>query len=330
VAPDRTLRVVDPAMRVGHTSARQQWAGYTVQVAEQPTSELLTAIEVRPANEHDAAAAVDLITHQEERGGLQPGAVLGDGADGTADVRADLGAAGVAVVAKLRDLTDGEHLGQDACVIDRAANAGRGSVTCPAGTTPTTYRMARDRRRRPVPLFSFPLAVCSAGPLRNRCLGERFPQPLRRPAGRQVQLHDHEMTRQAARAAQRTPDPRQALKERLRPRARVERQIADLLRRHGRRQGRSLGQAKTQGQAAMTAALVTTKRRLALAAGHAATATAVWAAGAAGAGALGGRLPTIGHLMARRLTARGSSVRRWRIPLLPPRLRWVPPKSAAS
>ena len=308
MAPDRTLSVVDPELRVGHKSARQQWAGYKVQVAEEPTSELLTAVEVRPANEHDAAAAVDLITGQAERVGLQPRAILGDGAYGTADVRAELGAAGVEVVAKLRAPTDGEHFGKDAFVIDLAANDGRGSVTCPAGETTTDYRMARDSRHRPVQLFYFPLAVCSACPLRERCLGERIAQPLRRPAGRQVQLHYHEATLQAARAAQRTPEQRQALKERLRPRAKIERKIAELLRRHGLRQGRYLGRARTQLQAAMTAALVNAKRLLALAAADEETAAALRAALVAGASGLAVRLETLGRAGAGRLTARRAGV----------------------
>jgi transposase len=299
-------------------------------VAEEPTSELLTAVEVRPANEHDAAAVVELITGQAERVGLRPSAVLGDGAYGTADVRADLGAAGVEVVAKLRELTDGEHLGKDAFVIDLAANDGRGSVTCPAGVTTTTYRMARDSRRRPVPLFRFPLDVCSACPLRDRCLEGRSAQPLRRPAGRQVQFHYHEATLQAARAAQRTPEQRRALKERLRPRAKIERKIAELLRRHGLRRGRYLGQARTQLQAAMTAAMVNTKRLLALAATDGETAGALWAALVAGASGLTVRLATLGRVGTGRLIARVQALCRWIAPPIPLWLRWVPTKSAAS
>jgi transposase len=330
VAPDRTLSVRDPEMRVGHKSARQQWAGYKVQVAEEPRSELLTAVEVRPANEHDAAAAVELITGQAERVGLQPGAVLGDGAYGTADVRAELGAVGVEVVAKLRASADGERFGKEAFGIDLAANDGRGSVTCPAGETTTVYRMARDSRHRPVQLFRFPLAVCSACPLRERCLGERTAQPLRRPAGRQVQLHYHEATLQAARAAQRTPAQRQALKERLRPRARVERKIAELLRRHGLRQGRYLGRAKTLLQAAMTAAMVNAKRLLALAAADEETAAALRAALVAGVGGLAVHLQTLSRVSAGSLTVCRQAVRRWMVAPLPPGLGWAPTKSAAS
>ncbi len=269
VAPDRVVSVVDPAMRVGHKSSRRSWAGYKVHLAEEPASELITAVAARLANEHDAEAAVDLAATQQVDVGLQPRAVLCDGAYGTADARADLGALGVAVVAKLRPLTDSRHLGKDEFVIDLAANDGQGSVTCPAGVTTTDRRMARDGHGRPVPLFRFPRACCAACPLRDRCLGGpagRAEHPVRPPPGRQVQLHFHEAVLQQARAAQRTPEQRRALRERLRPRAKVERKIAEVLRRHGLRRGRYIGLAKTDLQAVLTAAMVNTKRLLALAA----------------------------------------------------------------
>ena len=55
MAKDRILSVVDPGMRVGHKSKRQAWAGYKVHIAEEPERELITFVEVRPANEYDAA-----------------------------------------------------------------------------------------------------------------------------------------------------------------------------------------------------------------------------------------------------------------------------------
>ena len=166
-------------------------------------------------------------------------------------------------------MTDRAHLGKDEFRIDLGANAGRGSVTCPAGVTTTDRRMARDGRDRPVPLFQFPREVCRACPLRERCLGGpagRAAHPVRPPPGRQVQLHFHEAVLQEARAAQRTPEQRRALRDRLRPRAKIERKIAELLRQHGLRRGRYRGLAKTSLQAVFTATLVNVKRLLTLAA----------------------------------------------------------------
>src|SRR5215210_28045 len=130
-ARDRVVSVVDPALRIGHKSSRQRWAGYKVHLGEEPDSELLTAVEARPANEHDAVPVVAFVARQEPTVGLRPGAILCDGAFGTADVRAELREQGVEVVAKLRPLTDPAQLGKDEFRIDLRANEGQGSATCP-------------------------------------------------------------------------------------------------------------------------------------------------------------------------------------------------------
>jgi transposase len=257
------LSVVDPTMRYGHKSQRQHWPGHKVQVSEEPQSELITHVEVRPANEHDGEPVVGFMKRQEEHVGLHPGALFCDGAYGTADARAALGERGIEVVAKLRSITDIKHLGKDQFTIDLGANDGQGSVTCPAGKTTTDFRMARDQKDRAVRLFRFPGETCSACSLHDRCLGGgagRVEHPVRQPPGRQVQLHFHEAVLQQARAAQKTPEQRRVLRERLRPRAKIERKIGEVCRRHGLRQARYYGQTKTDLQAVMTATMVNTKR----------------------------------------------------------------------
>jgi transposase len=262
VAKHRILSVVDPELRWEHKSETQRWAGYKVHLAEEPGSELITTVEVRPASEYDADALLSLLDQQEQRVGLHPEVILTDGAYGTADVRAALETRQIELVAKLRPITDTKHLGKDEFTIELAANDGQGSVTCPAGETTSDYRMARDTKDRPVRLFRFPLDTCTACALRERCLGGgrgRIAKPLR-PTGRQVQLHAHEDILQATRAVQKTPEQRRAFRERVRPRAKVERKIAEVLRRHGLRQGRYRGKRKTELQAVMTATMVNTKR----------------------------------------------------------------------
>lgn len=269
VAKDRILSVVDPEMRVGHKSKRQSWAGYKVHVVEEPESELITSVEVRPANEYDADAALGLMKRQEESVGLLPKELLCDGAYGSADVRADLGELGVEVVAKTRPLTDSKHFRKDEFEIDLLANDGEGSITCPAGVTTTDFRMARDGWYRPVKLFRFPREACERCELKESCLGGpngRVKNPVRTPPGRQVQLHYHEDVIQKARAEQKTPEQKRALRERLRPRAKVERKISEVMRLHGMRQGRYFGQQKTDQQAVITATMVNAKRLFTLAA----------------------------------------------------------------
>lgn len=272
VPKDRVLSVVDPKMRVGHKSQRRSWAGYKFHVAEEPQSELITQVEVRPANEYDADAALELIERQQESVGLLPKDLLCDGAYGSADVRADLGKLGVEVVAKMRPLTDSKHFRKDEFEIDLSANGGEGSVRCPVGITTTDYRMARDGWYRPVKLFRFPRETCDECELRERCLGGpagRTKHPVRQPPGRQVQLHYHEEEIQKARRSQRTPEQKRALREKLRPRAKVERKIAELVRPHGLRQGRYFGEEKTDLQAVFTATMVNAKRLFTLSVGDA-------------------------------------------------------------
>ncbi len=272
VAKDRTLSVVDPEMRVGHKSRRQAWAGYKAHIVEEPESELITEVGARPANEYDASAAPTLLKRQRESVGLRPKELLCDGAYGSADVRAQLGELGVEVVAKLRPLTDTKHFRKDEFKVDLSANKGEGSVTCPAGATTTDYRMARDGHYRPVKLFRFPREVCDRCKLKELCLGGpngRAENPVRLPPGRQVQMHYHEEALQRARAEQRTGEQKKALRERLRPRAKVERKISEVLRLHGLRRGRYFGIEKTDLQAVMTASMVNAKRLFTLSDGDA-------------------------------------------------------------
>jgi hypothetical protein len=218
---------------------------------------------VREANEYDADAAVGLLKCQKRSVGLLPRELLCDGAYGSADVRAELKELGVEVVAKLRPLTDSKHFRKDEFEIDLLANGGEGRVTCPAGATTTDFRMARDGWYRPVKLFRFPKEVCEGCELKESCLGGpngRVKNPVRPPPGRQVQLHYHEEVIREARAAQKTPEQKRALRERLRPRAKVERKISEVLRLHGLRQGRYFGLKKTDLQAVTTATMVNAKR----------------------------------------------------------------------
>ena len=250
-------------MRCGHKSQRQAWAGYKVHIAEEPESELITEVEVRPANEYDADAALAIMERQKESTGLRPKELLCDGAYGSADVRAKLGNLGVRVVAKLRPLTDAKHFRKDEFEIDLRANDGEGSVTCPAGVTTTDYRMARDGWYRPVKLFRFPREACEECDLKGLCLGGPnggAENPVRLPPGRQVQMHYHEGVLQNARAEQRTAEQKKALRDKLRPRAKVDRKISEVMRLHGLRRGRYFGEQKTDLQAVMTAAMVNSKR----------------------------------------------------------------------
>src|SRR5215212_6206268 len=85
-------------------------------------------------------------------------------------------------------------------------------------------------------------------------------EPGAPPPGRQVQLHYHEEVLQRARSEQRTAEQKKALRDKLRPRAKVERKISEVMRLHGLRRGRYFGEQKTDLQAVMTATMVNSKR----------------------------------------------------------------------
>jgi hypothetical protein len=123
--------------------------------------------------------------------------------------------------------------------------------------------MARDGWYRPVKLFRFPREACDECTLKELCLGGpngRANNPVRRPPGRQVQMHYYEEVLQKARAEQRTAEQKKALRDKLRPRAKVERKISEVMRLHGLRRGRYFGEQKTDLQALMTATMVNSKR----------------------------------------------------------------------
>ena len=79
-------------------------------------------------------------------------------------------------------------------------------------------------------------------------------------------MHYHEEVIRKARAEQKTSEQKRALRKRLRPLAKVERKISEMLRLDGLRQGRYLGQEKTDLQAQMAASMVNAKRLFTLSA----------------------------------------------------------------
>jgi hypothetical protein len=163
---------------------------------------------------------------------------LGDTAYGNGPVRADLAAAGVEVLAPVPEapVPDG-RLGKRDFRIDLAA----GTVTCPAGHVATIGTAPAGERRA-----LFPRPVCSACPLRGRCLGPKTKQKILRLAP------DEDLLIAARRALQ---DP--ATAEHLRrTRPRIERLLGLLAHRYKARKSRYIGTAKSRLQAAWTAALV--------------------------------------------------------------------------
>jgi transposase len=243
VAEDRIISLTDPEMRHGRKSASHRFEGRKLQVAEEPTSELIVALEPVPANAGDGRDLMGVMDDVEEQTGLTVEQAIADGAYGTGDNRADCQAREIDLVSPLAVPPDVE-VSKANFAIDLHAN----TVTCPPGHRTTTYRLVKDSQGRPVKSFTFDRATCETCPLFARCVHSQT-------QGRTVPLHYHEALLQAARQRQRTAE----FKETYTLRAAVERKIAELTE-HGAKQARYIGTVLSLLQAQWTGAGVNLQR----------------------------------------------------------------------
>jgi len=249
VARGRIISTVDAEMRHGRKSASTRFDGYKGHVAVEPTTGLITNVEVRPGNEYDGQAAEELVSEQKERYALTPQAIIGDHAYTDAERRHAFTQQGVEVVGPVGNHNRSDRFPKSAFQIDLA----RGRVTCPAGRSTGKYTSYRDDGGRNWRTFFFPLEVCLACPLRARCTTAKR-------TGRSIRIHPYEALLQAARAYQETDEFKQRYR---RARSTVERTIAHLAR-HGFRLARFFGRAKVKLQALWAAAAVNLQRLMAL------------------------------------------------------------------
>lgn len=249
VAKDRIISTVDPEMRHGRKSASTRFDGYKGHVAVEPTTALITNVEVRPANEYDGEAAEELVNEQQERYGLTPQAIIGDHAYTDAERRHRFSKQGIEVVGRVTRSNRGGRFSKSAFNIDLTA----GKITCPAGHTTSHYKPRTDSQGRSWRKFYFPPKVCEACPLRAKCTTSKS-------MGRTIRLHPYEALLQAAQDYQETED----FKKRYRgARSAVERTISHLVR-HGFRQARYFGRAKVKLQVLWAAAGVNLQRLMAM------------------------------------------------------------------
>ncbi len=247
VAPDRVISAVDPEMRHGRKSASRRFDGYKLHVTAEPTSELVTAVDVTPANVFDGDVAADLV-RQARTNGTVPTQVVGDMAYGTGDVRAEVAKTGVRIIAKVPPTPRTGRFIKDEFVIDPEIP----SATCPQGVVATEVRpTGRDRRGQPIKMLVFPEAACAVCPVRSQCVGGSGPRTIR--------LHPQEALLQQARRDQ----AKRSVKRKLLLRVVIERKI-DHLQDRGLRKARYRGRRKTLLQARWGATLANIKRLFAL------------------------------------------------------------------
>jgi hypothetical protein len=249
-APDRIISVTDSEMRHGRKSKAQRFDGFKVAVTTEQTSELIVDIADLPAPGSDGQQLISTLQRVEEHTGATVERIIGDGAYGSGDNRADCAnfpGHPVDLVVPLSEPQDAE-VAKSAFSLDLTNR----TATCPQGQT-TSGQPAKDARGRQILSFTFARAVCQACPLFPRCVHSRT-------HGRTVQTHAHEAYLQAARVRQQTEE----FATLYRLRSAIERKQAELVA-HGLRGTRYLGRHKRQLQRLWHAAVVKLKRLLKLA-----------------------------------------------------------------
>jgi transposase len=243
-AGDQVLSVHDPDARCGKHGAF--FDGYLVDVTMDADSELLTGVNVLPANGNEGGDAAYLIEQEEAAQGNDVAGLSMDGAGFRGPV--------------LRTLTDPDGLNLEVFTpptermpltvfgpeqFTRSADGK--TLTCPAGQmTKASERSQNDTGVK----FRFSKKQCGDCALREQCLA--------RPAAksRTVIKNDYEAEYQAARAKAQTPAYAQVRQEH----PAIERKLSEMVRRHDLRHARYRGLPKVLRQAWLTGITVNLKR----------------------------------------------------------------------
>ena len=245
---DRLASAMDPDARCGKHG--QFYVGYLLDVAMDPVSEIITAVNVLPGNGAEAADAITLI-HQEEK--AQANKVEGLSMDG-------IGYNGPV----LRELSDPQGLNLEVTVPPQAARErttfpserfaltvlenGTPVLTCPAGHTSGP---GKANTQKYTTLFRFKAKECGCCPLREQCLEHPASQK-----GRTVQKNDYQAEYDKLAAKAKTPEYQET--RRLHPK--VERKLNEVVRHHHCRRARYRRIPKVLVQAILTTMTVNIKR----------------------------------------------------------------------
>jgi transposase len=249
---DRLANAMDPDARCGKHGAF--YVGYLVDVAMDPVSEIITAVNVLPANGAEAADAITLIRQEEQ---AQANKVEGLSMDG-------VGYNGPV----LQELTDPQGLNLDVTVPPKAPRErttfpserfaltvledGTPVLTCPAGQTSGPGKASTQKYTT---LFRFKAKQCGSCPLREQCLEHPANQK-----GRTVQKNDYQAEYDKVAEKAKTPEYQET--RRLHPR--VERKLSEVARHHHCRRARYRGTPKVLVQALLTTIAVNIKRMVKL------------------------------------------------------------------
>ena len=243
-AGDKVVSAQDPDARCGKHG--DFYEGFLLDVAMDADSEIITAMNVLPANGDEGADALHLIRQEEQAHGNDVEALSIDGAG----YRGEL----------LRELTDPQGLNMEVIVPPSTripltvfgpeefkASADGATLTCPAGQSTSQWeRNAHDTGRK----FRFSKKQCGGCALREQCLSN--PQAK----SRTVIKNDYEAEYQAAQAKAQTPEYAATRKEH----PAIERKLSELVNRHDARHARYRGRRKVRWQMLLIGLVVNLKR----------------------------------------------------------------------
>ena len=246
---DRVVSIQDVDARRGMHGA--YFTGYLLDVALDADSQIITALDVLPANADEAADATSLITHEETIHGNDIQMLSID----KAGFRGDL----------LREWQNPDALGLEVVVppikveptpyftaADFTHMPEAKTLTCPGGVR--TQRRTRNRADTGWK-YTFPHDACATCPLQERCL-----KHVAKANGRIVVVNDYAAEYTAARQKATTPAYQQVRREH----PAIERKLAEMVRQHDGRRTRYRGRARTRIQYLLTGLVVNVKRMVRL------------------------------------------------------------------
>lgn len=251
-ANDKTLSVVDPDARRGKHG--DYYEGYLVDVMMDAESELITSLEVLPANGDEARDAIELIEAEERAHGnnIEQLSIDGIGFNGKV----------------LRTLTDGDGLdvevftpprdfttaaGFDSSQFEPIDNGER--VRCPSGEV--SGKAGRKEDTSNTLLYRFSHGKCAVCPLLEACCPNFNPAGR---TGRRVSKNEYEAEYAAARQVAQT----EKYAEVRRRHPAIERKLNEMVRHHRSRRAIYRGQGRVKIQQLMTSFAINIKRMVKL------------------------------------------------------------------
>jgi transposase len=245
--PDRLRSAVDPQARRGKHGS--YYDGYACDISLDPDSEILTALNLLPANGDEVADARTLIEAEQAAHANQVAALSID----------SIGFQG----AMLRDLSQPDGLNLTVYVPPHS----QGIADSPY-FKPADFDLSPDGRRLSCPnqvetnrrhrndkdtawVFHFKRSDCAACPLLDRCLAQ-----LPAKHGRSVSKNDYQAEYEAARHLAQTEAYAQVRKQH----PKVERKLAEMVRYHGGRRARYWSRGRVKIQFLLIGLVVNVKR----------------------------------------------------------------------